>query len=149
MLQTVSNSIFCSSIEVWIWFGFLLVVFNSGPEVSKIWAEIWRIWWYLDEQWQFIRYMNGAIWHGDITISLFSWTICTWRPELLNHSKCVVAGGGKVMGMWGSDGKINFVLFSLSLQPPICDGYWPELAGRWWWLGYIYTLLPQLSIWLV
>lgn len=44
---------------------------------------------------------------------------------------------------------INCVLFSLPLQPPICDGYWPELACRWWWLWYIYTLLPQLSIWLV
>lgn len=45
---------------------------------------------------------------------------------------------------------INSVLFSLLLQPPISDGYWPELACRsWWWFWYIYTLLPQLSIWLV
>lgn len=45
---------------------------------------------------------------------------------------------------------INCVLFSLLLQPPISDGYWPELACRsWWWFWYIYTLLPQLSIWLV
>lgn len=45
---------------------------------------------------------------------------------------------------------INSVLFSLPLQPPISDGYWLELACRsCWWFWYIYTLLPQLIIWLV
>lgn len=43
----------------------------------------------------------------------------------------VLAKGRRWMeGMWAKTVFINFVLFSLPLQLPICDGYWPELAWQ-------------------
>lgn len=42
----------------------------------------------------------------------------------------VKTAGCGLRGFCGAQRCINCVLFSLPLQPPICDGYWPELAGR-------------------
>jgi len=56
-------------------------------------------------------------------VSLFETRVADSQPTC-RHSSGWNEGG------CGAKQNINCVLFSLPLQPPICDGYWPELAGR-------------------